>query len=140
MKKLKATVNPSDGDNKSVLWESSNKNIITVDSSGNVKAISPGKATVTVKTVDGGKVAKCEVTVTNPITQGWIEEGGKKYYYNNGVKYTGLQYVDGSRYYFGTDGAMRTGWQILENIYITLDWMDKLLKMSGLLKMEKHID
>ena len=59
---LKATVTPS---NKGVTWTSSNSKIATVDKNGKVKAIAPGTATITVKTKDQGKTAKCTVTVNN---------------------------------------------------------------------------
>lgn len=41
---------------------------------------------------------------------GWIEEDGKKYYYDeDSVMLTGWQEIDGQRYYFKTSGAMATG-------------------------------
>lgn len=61
--KLTATVNPSNATNKSVTWSSSNSNVVTVDANGNVKAVSPGTATITVKTNDGGYTASCTVIV-----------------------------------------------------------------------------
>ena len=42
-KKFTATVTPSNADDKSVTWSSSNTNIITVDQSGNVKIIAPNE-------------------------------------------------------------------------------------------------
>lgn len=59
---LKATVTLS---NKEVTWTSSNNKVVTVDKNGKVKAIAPGTATITVKTKDKGKTAKCTVTVNN---------------------------------------------------------------------------
>lgn len=61
---LNVTFNPSNATNKKVTWKSSNPNVATVDSSGNVKAIAPGTATITVISSDGGKVATCNVEVT----------------------------------------------------------------------------
>ena len=58
---LKATVTPSNA-NQKVTWSSNNKAIATVSSSGVVKGIKEGNATITVKTVNG-KTAKCSVTV-----------------------------------------------------------------------------
>lgn len=60
---LNVTFNPSNATNKKVTWKSSNPNVATVDSSGNVKAIAPGTATITVISSDGGKVATCNVEV-----------------------------------------------------------------------------
>lgn len=61
---LNVTFNPSNATNKKVTWKSSNPNVATVDSSGNVKAKAPGTATITVISSDGGKVATCNVEVT----------------------------------------------------------------------------
>lgn len=60
---LKATVSPSNASNKKVTWSSSNTSVATVSSSGVVTARSPGTATITVTTNDGGHTASCEVTV-----------------------------------------------------------------------------
>ncbi|MBD5407331.1 MAG: leucine-rich repeat protein [Treponema sp.] len=62
--KLTATVTPSNADNKTVTWSSSNTSIATVDNDGMVTAISAGIATITAKA--GDKTATCTVTV-NPI-------------------------------------------------------------------------
>ena len=67
--KLTATVYPSNASNKAVTWTSSNSSIATVDSSGNVRAIKAGTATITVTTKDGSKKAVCTVTVTPKVTE-----------------------------------------------------------------------
>ena len=59
---LKATVKPDNATNKTISWSSSNTAVATV-ADGKVTAIKEGKATITVKTDDGGKTATCEVTV-----------------------------------------------------------------------------
>ncbi len=61
--KLTATVSPAGATDKAVTWTTSNKDVATVDSNGNVKAVSAGSATITVSTHDGGKTASCTVTV-----------------------------------------------------------------------------
>ncbi|MGN0468441.1 MAG: Ig-like domain-containing protein [Acutalibacteraceae bacterium] len=63
-KALKATVSPSQAANKKVKWTSSNTKVATVSSSGVVKAVGIGKATITCTTVSGGKKATCKITVT----------------------------------------------------------------------------
>ena len=63
---LTATVTPSDAADKTVTWSSSNTSVATVSSSGFVKGVNPGTATITVRTNDGGKTATCSVTVGNP--------------------------------------------------------------------------
>ncbi len=64
---LEATVLPENATNKKLTWESSDTNIATVNESGLVTALGTGKATITVKTVDGGRTAVCIVTVNQVI-------------------------------------------------------------------------
>ena len=55
--KLLATVSPANATNKSVTWSSSDDSVATVDANGKVTAVKAGTATITVRTVDGGKTA-----------------------------------------------------------------------------------
>ena len=62
---LTATVSPSNANNKTVAWTSSNTAIATVDNTGLVTAKSVGSATITATTSDGTNLsASCKVTVT----------------------------------------------------------------------------
>ncbi len=61
-KNIKATINPSDATIKTLSWSSSDNKVATVDSKGNVKALSSGKATISVKSTNN-VVAKCSVVV-----------------------------------------------------------------------------
>ena len=45
-------------------------------------------------------------------SEGWQEESGKRTYWRDGQRLTGIQTVDGVDYLFGEDGAMTTGWGI----------------------------
>ena len=63
---LTATVAPSNADDKSVTWSSSDASVASVDQTGKVTANAQGTATITVTTTDGGKTATCQVTVTAP--------------------------------------------------------------------------
>jgi len=65
--KLTATVNPANASNKAVTWMSSNPAVATVDASGNVTAVAPGTATITVKTAEGDFTATCAITVETGI-------------------------------------------------------------------------
>lgn len=61
---LIASVYPTNASDKSVKFSSSNSSIASVNSSGNVSALSEGTATIKVSTTDGEKSATCEVNVT----------------------------------------------------------------------------
>ena len=60
---LTATVLPENVPDKGVLWSSDNTAVATVDHKGFVSALKEGTATISVSTVDGGKMAECVVTV-----------------------------------------------------------------------------
>ena len=67
-KTLTATVYPSNANNKSVTWSSSNSSVVSV-SNGKITAKSLGTATITAKT-SNGKTATCKVTVTGVSING----------------------------------------------------------------------
>ncbi len=62
---LTATVNPWYADNIGVVWSSDNERAAAVDSTGKVTAVAGGRATITVRTMDGGYTADCAVTVSS---------------------------------------------------------------------------
>ncbi len=79
--KLAAAVTPENATDKSVVWESSNESAATVSQEGLVTAVGEGKATITVKTNDGGFSASCEITVEKkevPVTGITIEPSSLK--------------------------------------------------------------
>ena len=65
--KLIATITPENVKDDSVTWTSSNAEVASVDAEGNVKALKAGKATITVKTKDGGFTATATITVTKDV-------------------------------------------------------------------------
>ncbi|MFF5993843.1 S-layer homology domain-containing protein [Lysinibacillus sp. KU-BSD001] len=70
---LTATVNPANASNQNVIWSSDNPTVASVDTNGVVTPIAAGTATITVMTVDGGKIATSLV---------WVQEmasGGGSY-------------------------------------------------------------
>ena len=50
-----------------LIWTTSDSSRVTVDSNGNIKAVSSGPASITVKTKDGQSFASCVVNVTSKI-------------------------------------------------------------------------
>ena len=60
---LTASVQPTDATIRTVKWSSSNKKVATVSATGLVTAVAGGKATITVKSTDGGFKKKCVITV-----------------------------------------------------------------------------
>ncbi|MDR0509274.1 MAG: Ig-like domain-containing protein, partial [Candidatus Methanoplasma sp.] len=66
---LTATVLPADATNKNVTWSSSNKMVANADATGKVIGITPGTATITVTTAEGGFTATCVVTVSSPVKE-----------------------------------------------------------------------
>ena len=93
---LKATITPSNATNKNVTWTTSDKSIATVSSTGVVKAVKKGKVTITVKTKDGAKTAKCTVTVTDTTVQS--TEKTQKFTLKSSVKYTLSKEVNNKTY------------------------------------------
>ena len=77
---LKATITPSDLPDKSVTWKSSNKKVATVSSSGKVKGVKAGTATITCTSNATGLKATCKVTVVNGLvtlnkTEAYVQKG-----------------------------------------------------------------
>mgnify|MGYP000219511846 FL=1 len=66
---LVATVVPERATDRSVTWESSNKNVATVNQSGTVKAVAAGSALIGVRTNDGGFTARCNLTVAAVVNE-----------------------------------------------------------------------
>ncbi|MET3726810.1 uncharacterized protein YjdB [Fictibacillus halophilus] len=62
--KLSALVYPEIATNKKVSWTSDNSNVASVDAAGNVLALNPGTANITVTTEDGQFTSICKITVT----------------------------------------------------------------------------
>ena len=60
---LKAEIVPGDASVKSVVWKSSDEDILTVDEDGKVEAVSVGSAVLSAESLYGGVVTEFEITV-----------------------------------------------------------------------------
>ena len=60
---LTATISPANATYKGITWTSSDESVATVDATGKVTAVNPGKSFITATTADGAKAVSCEVTV-----------------------------------------------------------------------------
>lgn len=80
-KQLTYSFVPAKAKSLSLTWKSSNPNVASVDSSGFITALRPGKATITA-TTRAGIVGRCDITVPMPLYQlfVWIKAGIKTGY------------------------------------------------------------
>lgn len=101
---LTATVSPEDATNKAITWSSSDASVASV-ADGVVTAHKVGTATITVKTVDGGKTATCEVTVTAKPAQTIIAADVTATYGDSGKKVTATTSGDGAISYAVKSGS-----------------------------------
>ena len=76
---LKPVVLPEDATDKSLIWESSNYNIASVDDDGVVKGEKEGTAVITVTTVDGQFKARYSITVVGVAVNSLTIEGVSKW-------------------------------------------------------------
>ena len=67
-KKLNVEILPMEAKEHPVIYTSSNPEIVSVDSEGNLLALKSGKATITVKAQENNVFSKIEVEVVTPVT------------------------------------------------------------------------
>ncbi len=131
---LTATVSPEDAYNRTLHWESSNPSVATVDSNGNVKAISRGEAVITATAADGqGAKAECTVTVKKKSSGGSVFFWDLKFDTNGGSKIdtvTEWEYstIDLDEYVPEKEGYKFVGWYAdkdldkkIDEVYLTED-------------------
>lgn len=63
---LKVKIEPENADPQKLIWETSDKEVVTVDENGKITAVGNGIATVTVTTEDGKLSAETRITVIIP--------------------------------------------------------------------------
>ena len=61
---LTAEVTPAEADDKTVTWNSSDTNVVTVNQNGQITGVAVGTATITVTTADGNFTDTCNVIVS----------------------------------------------------------------------------
>ena len=72
---LSVSVLPSNAENKSIVWSTSNASVATVDNNGVVTAVANGNAIITAAALDGsGKYAECSVVVEIPKENNQVVE------------------------------------------------------------------
>lgn len=62
--KLFADITPSNATNRTIYWSSSDSRVATVDSNGNVTAVSPGSVTIKARSADGNHESSATVDVS----------------------------------------------------------------------------
>ena len=76
IKTLTATVYPETATDKTVKWESADPETASVDENGVVKGLSAGETVIFAITEDGGKTARCDVSVLEALSgHGYVDLG-----------------------------------------------------------------
>ncbi|MBQ7005505.1 MAG: Ig-like domain-containing protein [Clostridia bacterium] len=84
--KLEVEFDPANASDKSVTWESSDNNVLTVAEDGTLTAISKGEAKVTVTSNDTGVKSECVVTVLTGVEDILTEKDSYTLYENVKLK------------------------------------------------------
>ena len=132
--KLTATVKPDNANDRTLIWSSSNPEVATVDSNGNVKAIGRGEAVITATANDGsGETATCTVTVRKKSSGGSVFFWDLKFDTNGGSDIdtvTEWEYstIDLDEYVPEKEGYKFVGWyddedfeKKIDEVYLTED-------------------
>lgn len=65
---LNAKVLPENAMNKDIMWSTTDEDVAIVDENGKVTTYEPGDCVIIATSTDSGVIAKCQLTVTQPIT------------------------------------------------------------------------
>ena len=109
---------------KIIRWESSNNNVVTVNSGGLVTAVDKGNAVITAYTTDGSnRTATCTVNVTTPF-----KDIKSTDWYYDAIKYTYQnEIISGA-----TDTEFRPSAKITRGMIVTILWrMEGSPKVTG---------
>lgn len=72
--RLLATITPVNATSQNISWSSSNNEVASVSSNGEVTAHKSGEATITAMTKDGKKTASCKVLVESDVSNNVIDD------------------------------------------------------------------
>lgn len=86
--KLQVELHPSNTNDRSIVWESSDDSIATVDEFGYVTGVSIGNCEVKARSVSGGVFDSCDVNVIEGLQAVGIE-------FDDQSKYTGVEFMVG---------------------------------------------
>lgn len=92
---LKPTISPSNASVKTLIWTSSDENVVEVDSTGLVTGVGCGTATVTATTVDGGYQVSCVFTITGCTDVEEVEREKTSYLIREGNNLYVLRIAEG---------------------------------------------
>lgn len=120
----KVVTDPADADVKSVTWESSDEDVVTVDENGIVTVVGKGTATITV-TVDG-KTATVPVSVTVPITGITLDKTEVEVYKNAKAEIVVTATPEGAEW-SELDASLRSG-----SDFATVEVVDGKVVVTGL--------
>lgn len=84
--KLEPVFTPANASDKSLSWESSDNEILTVAEDGTVKALKKGEVTLTATSNDTGVKAECKVTVLTGVEEILTESDSYSLYENTSLK------------------------------------------------------
>lgn len=91
-KKITASIEPADANDKKIDWSSSDETIVKIDANGTIRAVSPGSAEIVASANDGSGVkAKCNVTVYVPLAN--RQNGDYIYFVDENEKVTIVKYT-----------------------------------------------
>ncbi len=117
---LTANVQPANATDKTVTWESSDKNLATVNKDGVVSTLAPGKVTITATTNDGGFKASAQITIKKSDNLNiWVNDNEGKAEIEGGSKDVTkdfLKYSNGNvTWDKNTTGKIRIATMLFEN-------------------------
>ncbi|MDE6756140.1 MAG: Ig-like domain-containing protein [Muribaculaceae bacterium] len=123
---LVASVLPTDADNQSISWSTSNLNVASVSTSGVVTALSCGNAVISAYSSENSNIyATCEITVRQPLQT--ITLNAKNITLTAGQTYDDLSLT----YYPATADNKDVTWQSSNTDVVTVDIQGKITAISG---------